>query len=376
MTYDLHTFLSPVNVAELNDDNAYNGSQMGNCIKIFEDDFPDLGGIDIVIIGVNEFRGSGVIAKRDSANSIRKKFYELHCWHKDILIADIGNIKTGASLQDSYSALTLVLKELFQNNKIVIIIGGSHDITLPQYFAYKQLNRIIDATVVDATIDLNSESPLRSENFLMEMLTSEPNMIKHYNHIAFQSYFVHPQMLETMDKLRFDCYRVGTVKEQIDEMEPVLRSSDLLSFDVNAIKNSDAPACHRSPNGLTGEEACSLSRYAGMSSSVSSFGIFGYDDSKDHHHLTALQIAQMLWYFVDGKNRCSNESSLNDKQYFNEFHTAFAEIDTIFMQSKKSGRWWMQLPDKKLIPCSYRDYLMACNNQIPERWLRSQEREV
>lgn len=376
MTYDLHEFLSPVNVAELNDDNPYSSSQIAHCIKIYEDEFPNLRGIDIVIVGVNEFRGSGVIAKRDSANSIRKKFYELHCWHKDILIADIGNIKTGASLQDSYSALATVMKELFQKNKIVIIIGGSHDNTLPQYFAYKQSNRIIDATVVDATIDLNSESPLRSENFLMEMLTGEPNMIKHYNHIAFQSYFVNPQMLETMDKLRFDCYRVGTVKEQIDEMEPVLRSSDLLSFDINAIKNSDAPACARSPNGLTGEEACTLSRYAGMSSSVSSFGIFGYDDSKDQHHLTALQIAQMLWYFVDGKNRCRNESSLNDKQNFNEFHTAFAEIDTIFVQSKKTGRWWMQLPDKKLIPCSYKDYLMACNNQIPERWLRSQERDV
>ncbi|MEO8962444.1 MAG: formimidoylglutamase [Ginsengibacter sp.] len=376
MTYDLHEFLSRVNVAELNNDNAYNDSQMANCIKIYEDDFPDLGGIDIVIVGLNEFRGSGVIATRNSADTIRKKFYELYCWHKDISIADIGNIKTGASLRDSYSALTLVMKELFQKNKIVIIIGGSHDNTLPQYFAYKQLNRIINATVVDATIDLNTESPLRSENFLMEMLTSEPNMIKHYNHIAFQSYFVHPQMLETMDKLRFDCYRVGTVKEQIDEMEPVLRSSDLLSFDINAIKNSDAPACYRSPNGLTGEEACTLSRYAGMSSSVSSFGIFGYDDSKDQHHLTALQIAQMLWYFVDGKNRCRNESSLNDKQNFNEFHTAFAEIDTVFVQSKKTGRWWMQLPDKKLIPSSYKDYLMACNNQIPERWLRSQEREV
>ena len=36
----------------------------------------------------------------------------------------------------------------------------------------------------------------------MEMLTGEPNMVRHYNHIGFQSYFVHPRMLETMDKLQ------------------------------------------------------------------------------------------------------------------------------------------------------------------------------
>ena len=127
-------------------------------------------------------------------------------------IADIGNIKTGASINDSYAAIKMVLKELLQMNKTIIILGGSHDNTLAQYFAYKDLDKIIEATVVDATIDLKSESSLRSENFLMEMLTGEPNMVRHYNHIGFQSYFVHPHMLETMDKLRFDCFRVGTAK--------------------------------------------------------------------------------------------------------------------------------------------------------------------
>ena len=74
------------------------------------------------------------------------------------------------------------------------------------------------------------ESPVRSENFLMEMLTSEPNLVKHYNHIGFQSYFVHPRMLETMDKLRFDCYRVGTAKENMEEMEPVIRNTQFTEF--------------------------------------------------------------------------------------------------------------------------------------------------
>ena len=59
---------------------------------------------------------------------------------------------------------------------------------------------------------------------------------------------------------------------------------------------------------------------------------------------------------------------------FNEFHTVFNQMDTIFLQSKKTGRWWMQLPDKKMIACSYKDYLNASNNEIPERWLRAQER--
>lgn len=376
LTYDLNDFLTPLNPAEISGDTAYNDSQVGSVIRLFEEEFPDLENIDMVLVGINEYRGSGKNISGKAADAVRKKFYNLHFWHKEISIADIGNIKIGSSVGDSYAALTIVLKELLELKKIVVIIGGSHDNTLAQYFAYKEMNKIIDATVVDATIDLRSESTLRSENFLMEMLTGEPNMVRHYNHIAFQSYFVHPRMLETMDKLRFDCFRLGKVKEDLSEMEPVIRSSHLFSFDIAAIKHSDAPATDCSPNGLTGEDACTLARYAGMSSSISTIGIYGFDPSKDENELTALQIAQMLWYFIDGKNRCRQESSLSDRQNFNEYHTAFAEVDTVFLQSKKTGRWWMQMPDKKMIACSYKDYLFASSNQIPERWLRAQERDV
>ncbi len=181
-------------------------------------------------------------------------------------------------------------------------------------------------------------------------------------------------MLETMDKLRFDCYRVGTVTEHIDEMEPVLRNSHLLSFDISAIKHSDAPANKNCPNGLTGIEACILTRYAGLSNQLNSFGIYGYRPQDDVEDMTARQISQMIWYFVDGKNRCKQEPSLNERALFNEFHTAFAEVDTVFLQSKRTNRWWMQMPDKSFIACSYADYVKASHNEIPERWLRVQER--
>ncbi len=318
----------------------------------------------------------GIVSDTNPADAIRNQLYKLHYWHKDVSIADIGNIKTGATLADSYAAIKIILKELLQMNKTVIILGGSHDNTLGQYYAYKDLDKIIDATVVDATIDLISESPARSENFLMEMLTSEPNMVKHYNHIGFQSYFVHPRMLETMDKLRFDCYRVGTVKEHLEEMEPAIRHSNMLSFDIAAIKHSDAPASACSPNGFTGEEACNLLRYAGLSPVISTVGIYGYRPEQDEKNLTALQIAQMIWYFIDGKSRSKQEAELQDTNNFNEYHTAFAEVDTLFLQSRKTGRWWMQLPNKKMIACSYNDYVFASNNEIPERWLRAQEREM
>lgn len=369
--YDLQAFLEPINSASFNNDKGYNDGQLANFILAYEDELPDIEEADIVFVGIN---GDETMQENNAANAIRKQFYQLHYWHTDIQIADIGNIKAGATIADTYAAVKTVLAELLRMKKSVILLGGSHDITLAQYFAYKELQQIIEASVIDATIDLRSESSIRSENFLMEMLTGEPNFVKHYNHIGFQSYFVHPRMLETMDKLRFDCYRVGMAKESIEEMEPVIRNTNLLSIDISAIKWSDAPANNCSANGFSGEEACMLSRFAGLSSALSSMGIYGFNPDNDINELTAKQISQMLWYFVDGKSRSKQESDMEDKHNFNEYHTAFTDVDTIFLQSKKTGRWWMQLPSKKLIACSYKDYVNASNNEIPERWLRAQER--
>lgn len=372
---NISDFLSPVNLHELSNDEGYKDGQLGKVISVYDEEFPDLDEAQLVIVGCGEQRGSGLIhGQSEAPDLIRRHFYNLYYWHQDIKIADVGNIKAGSLFTDSYAALKTVVQELITDGKTVIILGGSHDLTLPQYYAYSENKRTIEASSVDAKIDLNLDSPFKHENFLMEMLTGEPNFLRHYNHIAFQSYFVHPKMLETLDKLRFDCYRVGSVKESIDEMEPVIRNSNLFSFDISAIANAFAPASKTSPNGLNGEEACVLLRYAGMSPNVNTIGIYGYDPRQDKEDMTAKQISHMLWYLLDGRSRGRREATLDERDSFNEYHMAFAEVDTIFLQSKKTGRWWMQLPDKKYIACSYKDYLLASSNEIPERWLRAQER--
>ena len=375
--FNLTDFLIPINLAELSDDQLYHDGQIGKAITVYENDFPDLTEADIILVGCNERRGNGKTNSSNTisaADAVRRQFYQLYYWHADLKLADIGNIKTGASLQDSYAAVKTVLNELLNEKKTIIFIGGSHDLTLPQYEAYSSGKQIIEVSCIDALIDLNINSAMRSDNFLMELLTSEPNFIRHYNHIGFQSFYVHPSMLETMDKLRFDCYRVGNVKENMDEMEPVIRNCQMLSFDIAAIAHAYAPASTVSPNGFTGEESCLLMRYAGLSPNTSSIGIYGYNPEKDKDDLTAKQISHMLWYLLDGRSRGLREARLEEKEAFNEFHMAFAEVQTVFLQSKKTGRWWMQLPDNNFIACSYKDYLLASSNEIPERWLRAQER--
>ncbi len=368
---DLISFLEPVVLTDISEDTTYTPLQLGANIQ-----FDSWDEADLVLVGCGEWRGAHAGASySNSALQVRKELYKMYYWHNGVKIADAGDVKQGATLDDTRAALLMVLNEINNSKKIAIIIGGSHDLTMQQYEVYKTLQQNLIASIADIYIDLDEAEGMNANSFLLDMLTETPNFILHYNHIAFQSYYAHPKMLETLDKLRFDFYRLGKVRENIEEMEPVLRSSTIFSIDMPVVRYCDAPSNKDgSPNGLTGEEICQLTRYAGMSDTLTSLGIFGYNEKDDRNHMTARLIAQMIWYFIDGCLVRKTEAKLTEHDEFIMLSVVFTEIETVFLKSKRTNRWWMRLPNSSYVPCSYNDYLTACRNDIPERWLREQER--
>jgi arginase family enzyme len=366
---NLNDFLTPIDLATICGDEEYNKGQIGE--RLLANNDPAVA--DLILVGCNEYRGSGLKVKENCADNIRRQLYKLYHWHEDVSLADVGNVRVGGKLPDSYAALQSVISEYLGHGKKVLVIGGSHDNTLALYRAYAAKKEIIEATVVDALIDINPDSVFAAEKYLLEMLTVEPNYIRHFNLMGFQSYFTYPGLLEVIDKLRFDCMRVGRVQERIDEIEPIIRSSRFLSFDIQAIAHAYAPVNTLSPNGFTGQEACKIMQYAGLSSLLEVAGIFGFGPD-DAMGMTSMQLAHMIWYFMDGIHKGKHETALEDRNGFTEYHTLCAEVDTLFLQSRHTGRWWMQMPDGSFAACSYSDYLAASQNDLPERWLRIQER--
>lgn len=376
---DLHSFFADKHFAELPANDAKHPSQIGKKIQVITEFNTDWSDADIVLIGCGEQRGRDFNAGWSmAADAVREELYRMYDWHGSVKVADMGNILEGAGIGDTRAALRMVLQEIHEQGKVALILGGSHDLTLQQYDVFKRAGIAANAAVIDMLIDLEETENISDEGFLMDMLTEQPNFIRHFSHLGFQSYYTNPGMLETLDKLRFDCFRLGRVRENPEEMEPVLRSCDMLSIDMKAVRKCDAPFLKDgSPNGLFGDEMCQLTRYAGMSGRLSSLGIYGYQPEADTDRQGARLIAQMLWYFVDGFLIRKNEADpMKDRSDFIEYQVALTGNDTLFLKSKKTNRWWMQLPDASFTPCSYNDYLQAASNEIPERWFREQERIV
>ena len=365
----LKDFIKVLDFANLTSDEHFLPGQFGHYLQADN----DLDQANLVLLGVNDWRGAGWPKPLMTTSDVRRALYQLYFWHTELHVADAGDLLNGATRHDTNVALQTVLHELLQAGKRVLIFGGSHDITDYASMAFGMLKQNIEVTVVDALIDIHQEDPLPAKRFLLDMVTRRPNYVQHLNLLGFQSYLTYPNLLETIDKLRFDCHRVGKVQEQMEEMEPNIRGSELFSFDMHAIAHAYAPANALSPNGLTGSEACRLMQFAGMSQ-MNRINLLSLPCGKDHLGMTAMQAAHMIWYFVDGMQRLVHEKPITALEGYNEFHTLCAELDTLFLQSRNTGRWWMQMPDKSFVPCSYQDYLAASRTEIPERWLRKQER--
>ena len=113
---------------------------------------------------------------------------------------------------------------------------------------------------------------------VITIILHQPNYLFNYTNIGYQTYFVDQDAVRLMKKMFFDTYRLGFVNRNIEEMEPMVRNADMLSFDISSIRQSDAPGCaNATPNGFYGEQACQIMRFAGMSDKLTSLGIYEYD---------------------------------------------------------------------------------------------------
>jgi len=260
-------------------------------------------------------------------------------WHEQIKIADIGNILQGQTAKDSAIALRTVLQELLALGKKVVVLGGSHDLSLEQYELFKSKGEIVDLIVLDMLADLEQNSPLKFDSHLVDVLTTTPNFIRNFTLAGFQSYYVNPAIVETLDRFGFDCLRLGKVQEDMLALEPIMRMCSIGSIDINCIRQADAPSNRlASPNGFSGTQACQLTKFAGMSEKMKCFGIFGYEPGLDENNLTAKLIAQMLWYYMDGLHLVAKEKSLGQEDAYLEYQISFTEQNLRFRKSKQTNR--------------------------------------
>ncbi|MBW6460105.1 MAG: formimidoylglutamase [Bacteroidales bacterium] len=388
---DLSIFFDPVHLKGYQYAEKTHRKMLGDIVKAYiqPNDFPSLENADMAILGVSEDRNSvRNLGCGLAPDVIRNALYQLYQGNFKMKMIDLGNMMQGHTLEDTYFALTSVLTELLENNITPIILGGSQALTFAQYKAYEKLGRIINIVAVDPELDLGpTGDPVNSRSYMSHIILQQPNYLFNYTNIGYQTYLVDQHAITLMKNLYFDTYRLGMVRGDMEEVEPMVRNADMLSFDVSAIRMSDAPGNGNAmPHGFYGEEMCQVFRYAGLSDKLSSIGIYEMNPRLDRQSQTARLISQMLWYFIDGFYSRKGDFPPDKQQDMVKYTVTMKDFkdEVIFYNSKRSERWWMEVPIRSkyreryerhhMVPCSYQDYQTACQNILPDRWWQTYQK--
>ena len=195
----------------------------------------------------------------------------------------MGDIRAGATEEDTYAAVQSVVAELVQMGIVPIVLGGGHDLTMPMYKGTGIGGASHEFGDGRPRLDFGGDpSVVSSRNHMNSVVMHEPNYLFDYANVGHQGYLTDPDTLELLERLQFEAIRLGALLQNIQHVEPVVRNADLVTIDVASIRASDHPAStHASPNGMTAEHFCQLSRYVGMSDRMLATGFFEHNPDLD-----------------------------------------------------------------------------------------------
>lgn len=342
---------------------------------------PELKGLTIALIGLNEYRNSFFHNSSYNVNQFRKVFYELYPGNWNLSIADLGDLPNGEKVEDTYFAIKEIGVHLKQMNIIPIFIGGSHDLMFPLYEVFQNFKQLVNIVSVDRSFDFSQEDDLISgRSYMSKIIIEKPNVLNNYTNIGFQSYYCAEEEKDLMEKLYFESLRLGQVLNEPALAEPIFRDADIIGFDMKCLSwQAIADPLKGQPNGIDSRTICSLTRYAGISDQISFIGFFEIPSTP----MTDQLLAQMIWYLIEGVQLRFDEYPVITKDFL-KYSVTLSDQIMVFYKSDRSNRWWIELTNNSqlnnkiksttLLACTEKDYLEAMQDKIPERWYNAVKR--
>ncbi len=369
----MYSVLEPVNI-DFDFQEAKAFGYLGGQIAVHTSaNQPELSQYDMVLLGVKQ-DGNAIDNEGAShaPDAIRKSLYNLFPGQWKLRIVDAGNIKISDDAEETYANLLDFLQNILPHQRL-IVLGGTQDIThvLTKYFDLN--NKAYNLSVMDCVIDGSIlDSELDNENFLTSILTNDSSLLRNLSILGVQTYYNHPSKYKIFDQMFVDYYKLGDVQAHLLDVEPELRDAQIVSVDVGSIRYADMPAQVKAhPNGFTGKEICTLARYAGLSMLNKFFGIFEFNPFYDTKNVGEALIAQMIWYYLEGANTAQDDYPLLPKKELMKFYVQNDLLKLVFYHNKKTGRWWVSLPEfddgEQLYSCSESDYEAATHMKVSKR---------
>ena len=310
--------------SKINEPTCTNGCMGGFVTSVFDEETPKFEDYNIVIIGVPEYRFActkGEYNPYAATDKVRAELYKLYPSLGKTKILDFGNMKPGETAMDSLVALQEIVEKAVSHKLTTVIIGGTVALATSAYNAMANMGKTVSITSIDPNLCVGSDIDLLTDrNYIGKMVTENGQNLFNYTNIGYQGYFVQKNELALLSKLYFEAHRLGSLRNNLTYVEPILRDTDIAVFNLSAVKKADAPgSIGASPNGLYAEDLCQLAMYSGISDRTACFGVFGLNGAIEDANASSELAAQTIWHFIDGFYRRQNDFPATEIEKYTKF---------------------------------------------------------
>lgn len=236
---------------------------------------------DVVILGCPQDEGirrrGGRVGAAEGPTAIRRQFYRLTTFNVRKSVFDLGDVRSGSTLEDTHEHLGDVVREVLRDGKRLIVLGGGNDISYADGRAVAEVFGRNDwiCVNVDAHLDVRADQPRNSGTQYRQLLEEGLLRPDYFYEVGYQTHFTSPIHYEYIRRLGVHRISLELLRSRSDvdiELKEQIRqkfighSSELstfFGFDMDAVRMADAPGTSApSPLGLRASEFIQLVKYA------------------------------------------------------------------------------------------------------------------
>ena len=258
--------------------NDPNDPRLGEIVGHEEKDYA---ASEIVILGCPQDEGvrrnNGRVGAAEAPDAIRQQFYRLTTFNFKKKVFDLGNVRIGASLEDTHDTMTAIVKQILQDGKRIIILGGGNDISYADGRAMAEVfgPECWIGVNIDSHLDVRIAEQRNSGTPYRQLLEEKLLLPTYFYEVGFQTHFCSPVYYEYIRSLGVHRISLELLRSRAEadvELKEMIRekfighSSSLntfFGFDMDAVRSADAPGTSApSPLGLRNGEFIQLVKYA------------------------------------------------------------------------------------------------------------------
>ena len=217
---------------------------------------------------------------------------------------DLGDLATSGNVEEDQRNLGDALAPYLERGAFAIVLGGGHETSYGHFLGYVRAHRQVEILNWDAHADVRelAQGQAHSGSPFRQAIQDPSAACRRYSVAGLQAHSVSRPHLKFVAEQGRALWADQLSTETVDELYLSLTTPALVSFDLDAVHQAEAPGVSApNPNGLRSELWLHAAYAAGRAPAVTSADVVELNPRVDRDGQTARLAALTVWWLLRGR---------------------------------------------------------------------------